>query len=72
MVLRHVLQGSDSSYVDADPKESILKREGDVQMYWVDYLLDVLLVLSIATVLGTGVTLSYFLVRWVVRGRSNN
>ena len=36
-------------------------------MYWTDYLLDVLLVLSIATVLGTGVTLSYFLVRWVVR-----
>lgn len=38
-------------------------------MYWTDYLLDVLLVLSIATVLETGVTLSWFLVRWVVRGR---
>jgi hypothetical protein len=58
---------SGSSWLQADPKESILKREGDGQMYWTDYLLDVLLVLSVATVLGTGVTLSYFLVKWVVR-----
>ncbi len=39
-------------------------------MYWTDYLLDVLLVLSIATVIGTGVTLSYFLVRWVMGKRT--
>lgn len=54
------------------PKESILKREGGEQMNWGNVLLDGMLVLSVAVVLGTGVTLSYIFVKWAVKEWERN